>query len=224
MEPLTLRPTLLIAKYTRIKPNHITILSFILNITSAIFFFHGTPFSLILGALLFESSFILDYVDGTLARLTHSVSEFGRKLDVLGGYLYSNFALVALLISQGLLKNNFNLFLLGLLYIILNDIFHFGFLNASAPNDPLNVTDGRYVQSSLLTFLIAKYVALKNFFKRFRLTTFPTEIDTINIILFLAPIFGFLFWGILFGLLAISLQFIMVVLINRERKTKHDNY
>jgi len=222
MEPLTLRPTLLIAKYTRIKPNHITLLSLIFNVFSIIFFFQGTRLSLVLGAFLFELSFILDYVDGTLARLTHSVSELGHKLDFLGGCLYSNFTLVALLTSQGLLKDDANLFLLGLIYIILNDVFHFGFLSASAPNDPESVTHGRYVKSNPLTLLITKYLALKNFFKRFRLTAFPTEIDTINIILFLSPLFGFLFWGILFGLIAISVQFIMAVLINRERKTKED--
>lgn len=221
LEPLTLKPTLLIAKYTRIKPNHITILSLIFNVFSAVCFFQGTYLSLILGAFLFELSFILDYMDGTLARLTNSVTELGRKLDFFGGCLYSNLALVALLTSQGMLKNDVTLFLLGLIYIILNDVGHFGFLSAHAPNDPLSVSHGRYVKSKPLTFLITKYLVLKNFFKRFRLSVFPTEIDTLNVILFLAPLFGFLFWGILFGLITISIQFTMVVLINLDRKTKH---
>jgi len=219
MEPLTLRPTLLIAKYTRIKPNHITVLGFILNITSVIFFFHGTSLSLILVALLFEASLILDYVDGTLARLTNSVSEFGRKLDFLSGCLYTNFALLALLISQWLIKGDVPFFLIGLIYIILNDTIHFGFLQAHAPDNPVSVTSGEYIKTKPLTFLIGKYVTLKNFFGRFRLTAFPTEIDTINIILFLSPLFGFLFWGLLFGLVTISVQFIMIFLIIvKERK------
>lgn len=224
MEPLTLRPTLLIAKYTHIKPNHISILSLIFNVFSAICFFQGTRLSLILGAFLFELSFILDYVDGTLARLTHSLTELGRNLDFLGGCLYNNLALVALLTSQGMLKNDVNLFLLGLIYIILSDVIHFGFLSARAPNDPLSVTHGRYVKSKSLTYLVTKYLLLKNFFKRFRLPVFPTEIDTINVILFLAPLFGFLFWGVLFGLMTISIQFTMVVLINLDRKTKDDEW
>lgn len=218
-DPLTLRPTLFLANHTSIKPNHITVSSILLNIFSAICFFQGTNLFLILGATLFELSFLLDTIDGKLARLTNSESEFGKKLDWLGGCLYSNLTLVALILSQGILKDDVNLFLLGVIYLVLNDVLHFGFLNAPPLPESLEIiTQKGYVKSKLLTYLIAKYYLLKKSFMKLRLAYFPTEIDCLNIILFLSPLFGFIFWGILLGLLITSVRFVMVILIICDRK------
>ncbi len=217
MEPLTLRPALFIANNTSIKPNHITLLSLILNVSSAFFFIYGTPLSLFLGALVFESSFLLDYVDGTLARLTHSASSLGRKLDFLGGCLYINVVLLSVLISQGLLKGDILLFAVGLIYILFNDLFHFNILPSGeliTSNAGTEISGAQ--KSGLLSSIFYKWGRLKVFFGRFRLTAFPTEIDTLNIILFLAPILGFLFWGTLFGLLAISVQLLTFVIIKKS--------
>ena len=63
-------------------PNTITIVSMVVGLAAAGFFFPGSwEFSLI-GALLFQLSVIVDCCDGEVARLTFSESKFGQELDI----------------------------------------------------------------------------------------------------------------------------------------------
>jgi len=62
-------------------PNQITVLSLLISIVSATFFFLGGRTNLFLGAIVWQISFIFDGVDGMLARKTNQTSEFGAKLD-----------------------------------------------------------------------------------------------------------------------------------------------
>lgn len=70
---------------TSITPNQITFLSFIVILISAFFFVLGKHIYVILGALLFLLSHILDGVDGSLARLKGMSSTYGDFLDSVVG-------------------------------------------------------------------------------------------------------------------------------------------
>lgn len=72
---------------TRITPNQVTIFSIILGITSAVFFFFGNYFSLLIGVIFLQISILLDYIDGNLARLKSKESIFGEWLDNSGDLL-----------------------------------------------------------------------------------------------------------------------------------------
>jgi len=75
-----------ITKYlvrTRITPNHITILSFLVGILAALCFAAGEYMYLLVGAILFLSSVILDLVDGEVARVKSLQSLTGAWLDPL---------------------------------------------------------------------------------------------------------------------------------------------
>ena len=61
-----------------VHPNIITVLSFIFTVFSGYFFFCNR---LILGAVLYFISYILDCADGSVARLTGTTSKFGERLD-----------------------------------------------------------------------------------------------------------------------------------------------
>lgn len=65
---------------TSITPNQITGLSFVAYMCSAIFFFLGY---LIGGAICFQLGFILDCIDGKLARLKQRFSRIGGWLDTI---------------------------------------------------------------------------------------------------------------------------------------------
>lgn len=69
------------ARYTRITPNQITWGAFLLGLVSAGFFALGDWQWLVVGAIVYHFSFILDCMDGKVARLTGTGSVFGAWLD-----------------------------------------------------------------------------------------------------------------------------------------------
>ncbi|NBM15760.1 CDP-alcohol phosphatidyltransferase family protein [Streptomyces sp. GC420] len=69
------------AKWTRVTPNQITWAALFLGLGSAACFARGDWQWLVAGAVLYHFSFILDCMDGKLARLTGKGSEFGGWLD-----------------------------------------------------------------------------------------------------------------------------------------------
>jgi phosphatidylglycerophosphate synthase len=69
------------AKWTRITPNQITWAALVLGLGSAACFATGAWTWLLVGAGLYHVSFVLDCMDGKLARLTGRGSVFGAWLD-----------------------------------------------------------------------------------------------------------------------------------------------
>jgi phosphatidylglycerophosphate synthase len=83
VDPLATRLVRLAAVYTRVTPNQLTWGAFVLGLGSAACFALGDWRWLIIGALLYHLSFILDCMDGKLARLTGQGSAFGAWLDFI---------------------------------------------------------------------------------------------------------------------------------------------
>ena len=76
------RLTLLIANYTNFSPNTVTYIHLFFYLLAALCFFNGTTAFIMLGAMLYMTSTVLDYSDGKLARLTSRTSIKGKALDV----------------------------------------------------------------------------------------------------------------------------------------------
>ncbi len=81
VDPVASRLVLPIANYTRMTPNQVTLLSFAVGMGSAAAFTRGDHLWLAVGALLYHVSFVLDCIDGKLARLKGTGSVFGMWLD-----------------------------------------------------------------------------------------------------------------------------------------------
>jgi len=85
--PISLRITKLLLK-TRITPNQISILSTVIGLVGASFFFSGEYFYLILGGIIIHIHSIVDGCDGEVARLKLRQSKYGGWLDsVLDRYV-----------------------------------------------------------------------------------------------------------------------------------------
>ncbi|WP_103501016.1 CDP-alcohol phosphatidyltransferase family protein [Streptomyces sp. SM12] len=69
------------AVWTRLTPNQITWMALFLGLGAAACFAMGSWLWLVAGALLYHLSFVLDCMDGKLARLTGTGSVFGAWLD-----------------------------------------------------------------------------------------------------------------------------------------------
>ncbi|MFC4077474.1 CDP-alcohol phosphatidyltransferase family protein [Salinithrix halophila] len=83
VDPVASRLVVPVANHTRITPNQISVLAFLVGIFSAYFFYLGDPTSLVTGAVLYHISFILDCMDGKVARLKGNGSVFGMWLDYM---------------------------------------------------------------------------------------------------------------------------------------------
>lgn len=81
----------------RVTPNQVTLLGFLVAVLACLLLAGGHYWSGILGALLLYGSWVLDCMDGTLARLTFAESAFGQKLDTVLGHV-TNLAIFAALI------------------------------------------------------------------------------------------------------------------------------
>ena len=78
--PISLRISKLLLK-TGITPNQISVLSFVIGLAGASFFFTGEYLYLILGAMLFHIHSIVDGCDGEVARLKLRQTKYGGWLD-----------------------------------------------------------------------------------------------------------------------------------------------
>ncbi|MFE0101923.1 CDP-alcohol phosphatidyltransferase family protein [Streptomyces sp. NPDC059009] len=81
VDPVATPLVRLTAMRTRITPNQITWGAFLLGLGSAACFAFGDWKWLVLGAVIYHLSFILDCMDGKVARLTGTGSVFGAWLD-----------------------------------------------------------------------------------------------------------------------------------------------
>ncbi|GAA3718367.1 hypothetical protein GCM10022224_100130 [Nonomuraea antimicrobica] len=81
VDPVACRVTLPVANHTRLTPNGLTVLSLVLGTASAAFFAAN---QLIAGACFFYLSFMIDCVDGKIARLKGTGTPFGLWLDYVG--------------------------------------------------------------------------------------------------------------------------------------------
>jgi phosphatidylglycerophosphate synthase len=81
VDPVASRLTVPIANHTGITPNQVSFVSFLVGLGSAAAFAQGNHAMLALGALLYHVSFVLDCIDGKIARLKGTGSAFGMWLD-----------------------------------------------------------------------------------------------------------------------------------------------
>lgn len=83
VDPLAARLVTVTANRTSITPNQLTVLAAILGLGAAACFAMASPVWLIAGAVLFHFSFVVDCMDGKIARLKGTGSVFGVWLDFL---------------------------------------------------------------------------------------------------------------------------------------------
>ena len=81
----------------KVHPNVVTVFSLLFAIIAAFFFFNN---QLIYGAIFFFISYVFDTADGTLARLTNTQSELGKRLDFYVDILGNIFMYFGLWYSQ----------------------------------------------------------------------------------------------------------------------------
>lgn len=101
VDPLASRLVLFTANRTSITPNQITAGAGVLGAGSAVAFALGTWPWLVLGGVLFHLSFVLDCMDGKIARLKGNGSVFGAWVDFVFDRVRFFVCMMALLLGSG---------------------------------------------------------------------------------------------------------------------------
>lgn len=113
VDPLASRLVWLVAPIRQITPNLITFTAFVVGLGSAYAFWQADRTGLMVGALLFHVSFVLDCMDGKIARLNGTGTTFGSWLDYIFDRLRVLACTVALFGGQYQLTEDFIYIWLG---------------------------------------------------------------------------------------------------------------
>ena len=124
VDPLAVRLVRWIARYTRITPDQVTWAALVLGVGAAGCFVQGGPGWLAAGALLYHLSFVLDCVDGKLARLQGSGTLLGGWLDYVLDRVRVGCCALALMAGQWIAQGEPGYLVLGALVVFL-DMFRY---------------------------------------------------------------------------------------------------
>jgi phosphatidylglycerophosphate synthase len=100
VDPLASRLVRVVAPYRWITPNVLTLIATVIGVGAMVCFATGERWGLIAGALLFHLSFVVDCMDGKIARLNGTGTIFGQWLDFVLDRIRVFFCAVALFGGQ----------------------------------------------------------------------------------------------------------------------------
>ncbi|MFI6073179.1 CDP-alcohol phosphatidyltransferase family protein [Actinoplanes sp. NPDC051343] len=128
VDPLASRLVRIVAPHRRITPNVLTTVATIIGLAAAACFAQQTRWWLVAGALLFHVSFVVDCMDGKIARLNGTGSLFGAWFDFVFDRLRV-FACALTLFGGQYLRTDRTVYLWLLAVVIFLDLFRY--LNGS---------------------------------------------------------------------------------------------
>jgi len=191
--------TYIIANYTKLTPNQVTFISFIFAVLAGIAFYFNY---FVVGAILYQISYIFDIVDGALARVKNKTSKFGAFFDVFTDWIKAPFLIIILLYKEHE-------------FILMNIIIFLLYLNCciNKYNDMLYFTTKKSIskEPSIKKTKIGKYL---EFMKNIHIAPLPGIVEFEAAVLFLYPIFKlkiFLYIGIFILIFNFLLKFYVVL-------------
>lgn len=96
-DPITVVLTEILAPLRWLSPSSVTLIAFAFSLVACFYFLDGTRVGLLWGAALWEVNYLLDGVDGKLARKRTEFAPYGAKLDNMLDKVKKAMALAALL-------------------------------------------------------------------------------------------------------------------------------
>lgn len=206
-----------VANHTHIHPTAITLLSIATGLTSAWFFYNynGSHAFLAVGAILYELCFLLDCIDGKLARLTHRRSKLGGVLDAVGDVFIFSLNLWALVVGyRATALGSIDTYVLGFWILFL---FFFQFhIRVQIFRMPV-MAEKENNQAVSGPIRLQGWGRVLRFLDRHRLSYSPVSfVEMATAALFLGPLSGLVLEGlvacIILGLVAVVLSILSIAL------------
>ncbi len=188
--PSARRLGLFICNYTNITPNALTLVAFGMKIISAGFFLNGTHPFLVGGALLYQLSYLLDCIDGTVARLKNMTSPLGRYLDHTCDLISGVINVLALGYGQGMLTSPY---IIGILFAHISIYYITYTLNLARGACEANFF---VIERFRSLQLVQSFCAYREFFFQRNFKSFFSFPDYEALMFFIFPILGYPILGI----------------------------
>jgi len=192
--PLANRMVIWVANHTELTPNQITLVSCLFRIASAVFFFVGEPLSLVSGATCFHLAYLIDCVDGPIARLKGKSSVFGRYFDHLSDLLGDLLILSALAYSQNLL---FSYMILAMLFMHIVESYISYLANMAL--DSKEKLGGEFSSEIGKFFVVKNFLQYRKFFFSKNFKSFLSFTDYEALTFFIFPLCGLPLVGLKVG-------------------------
>lgn len=193
-----------IVNNTKITPNQITTGSLVVKLLSAVFFFLG-PAGYLFAAFFYWLAYMLDCVDGTVARLRGTSSLYGGYYDAFTDYFAELLIVVALSYSFQQVEQRDSIYVLSTVYMFLYMYFCF---------------DGKFI-SELLRFpkiiLPVKRNPYFSFFDQREMVAHPRKIEAAATMFVVGPISGHIIFFYSVGVLLLLCAVLLKVYINFSR-------
>lgn len=178
VDPIAMRVLWLLTRiWPELKPTTVTVASLLLGVASAYLFSLGEQF-FVLAAIVFQLSFLLDCIDGRLARLRGLTSRAGALLDGLVNVFVFGANVLGLMVA---FRDDISFVFLGALLLFVWAVHIF--LNLSL------LTEDHHAHSPFLG-------NTEGWLGRHRLLPPMTFPDKHAVMFLLGPVTGFVVWGV----------------------------
>lgn len=198
VDPLALPLTRRLARSGSVSPDQVTIVSVALGLPTGLAFATGTRAGLVVGALLFYFSFLLDCVDGKLARALQTTSPRGKVLDDLGDGARRGSAAAGLAVFLWRTSSG-GVFWLAVAYGFM--AYYFALISGGTRGEPQTNVGGRWAES----------------LARWRLLPTPGTPDVAAIVFVIGPLTSLVAPALVVG----DLLFALAILLTVYRLLRH---
>ena len=197
--------TFLIVNFTKISANIVTYIGAFLAFASAFYVYND---NLILASLFFYMSFMCDFLDGRIARIKNTASNYGKKLDLA----FDRLIFCSMVLMYLFYFEINNMYEEKVLLILFSMIF--------LSYDVLELTDSLVNYRNILeriklgkNYNNPSKPENERYFYAFKSIKrwVPSRVGSIAFIFVLAPLINFVFFYV-FALLAISIRFIWFII------------
>jgi phosphatidylglycerophosphate synthase len=188
--PFANRSVVFVANRTELTPNQITGISALFRLFAVFLFLSGERWSLVLGGFCFQLAYMIDCVDGPVARLKVKTSVLGRYLDHVSDLVGDLLILAALAWGQGFLYTPL-VFAMLFMHVAESYISYLA-------NFVLDAKES-IRETRLRTGILGAFLRYRQFFFTRNYKSFFSFPDYEAITLFLFPLFGFPVLGLKIG-------------------------
>lgn len=149
---------------TNITPNQVTLVSILFALVSIPFFYFGTYVNLVIGAVLFQLSYLFDVCDGEIARAKKLTSNSGAWLDGISDDITQSLIFIAMVLGAYNLSKNVNVLIVGIFLIHNHAMIKITPALGGAPKEHKEFSIGKkfYIGGTSVFFLVTIFSALFN--------------------------------------------------------------